>query len=143
MERGSRPTPHTWTCGSGARLNRLGVASATTPSALDASKLDAEQDKDLKRRKSRIEKNYKDAYAPKVMPEHQQMADDLKRKSGKDYGRTFYQDVFAHHQEAIKTIDDYLPKARDATIKQMAEKMKATQAREIAELQQKVDKLGS
>ena len=40
-------------------------------------------------------------------------------------------------------IDDYLPKAKNAMLKQMAETMKADQTKEIAEFRQKVAKLGA
>lgn len=109
----------------------------------DAKKLDAAQDKELDHMVTMLEKDFKDAYAPKVMPEHQAMADELKAKSGKEYDRAFYQNMIKHHQEAIKMVDDYLPKARNAMLKQMAEKMKADQTREISEFEKKVAKLGA
>lgn len=113
------------------------------PAVADATKLDTTQDQELDHMVSMLEKDFKDPYAPKVMPEHQAMADALKSKSGKEYDRTFYQDIIKHHQEALKMIDDYLPKAKNAMIKQMAEKMKADQAKEIADFQQKVSRLGA
>jgi uncharacterized protein (DUF305 family) len=119
--------------------DRKDVGSA----AADAAKLDAAQDKELDEMVTMLEKDFKDPYAPKVMSEHQAMADELKAKSGKDYERTFYQDIIKHHQEAIKMIDDYLPKAKNPTLKQMAEKMKAAQTKEVADFQQKVAKLGA
>lgn len=109
----------------------------------DATKMDAAQDKELDHMVTMLEKDFKDPYAPKVMPEHQAMADELKPKTGKDYERTFYQDVIKHHQEAVKMIDDYLPKAKNAMLKQMAEEMKAAQTKEIGEFQGKVAKLGA
>jgi uncharacterized protein (DUF305 family) len=119
--------------------DRKDVGSA----AADAKKLDAEQDPQLDHMVTMLEKDFKDPYAPKVMPEHQAMADDLKTKSGKDYERTFYQDIIKHHQGAIKMIDDYLPKAKNAMLKQMAEQMKAVQTKQIADYQQKLAKLGA
>jgi uncharacterized protein (DUF305 family) len=111
--------------------------------AADAAKMDAAQDKELDHMVTMLEKDFKDPYAPKVMPEHQTMADELKAKSGKDYERTFYQDIIKHHQEATKMVDDYLPKAKNTMLKQMAEKMKADQTKEIAEFQQKLAKLAA
>jgi len=40
-------------------------------------------------------------------------------------------------------IDDYLPKAKNAMLKRMAEKMKTDQTREIGEFERKVAKLGA
>lgn len=111
--------------------------------AADATKLDTKQDQELDHMVSMLEKDFKDPYAPKVMPEHQAMADSLKAKTGKEYDRTFYQDIIKHHQEAIKMIDDYLPKAKNTMLKQMAEQMKADQTKEIADFQQKVSRLGA
>ena len=109
----------------------------------DAKKLDAAQDVELDHMVTMLEKDFKDPYAPKVIPEHQAMADALKGKSGKEYDRTFYTNIIKHHQEAIAMIDGYLPKAKSAMLKQMAEKMKSDQAKEIADFQQKVAKLGA
>jgi uncharacterized protein (DUF305 family) len=111
--------------------------------AADAAKLDAAQRKQVAQMETLLEKDYKDRYVPKVMPEHQAMADDLKTKSGKEYERTFYQDIIKHHQEAITMIDAYLPRAKNPMAKQMAEKMKAVQTTQIAEYQQKLAKLGA
>ena len=70
------------------------------------------------------------------------MAVSLKPMSGKGYERTFYEDIVKHHTEAIAMIDGYLPNAKSAEVKAMAEKMKADQAREIADFQQKIAKIG-
>ena len=109
----------------------------------DATKLDVAQDAELDHMVTMLEKDFKDAYSPKVSPAHQAMADALKSKTGKEYDRTFYQNVIKHHQEAITMVDGYLPNAKNAMLKQMAEKMKADQTREIADYQRKVASLGS
>jgi uncharacterized protein (DUF305 family) len=117
--------------------DRKGVGTA----AADAAKLDAAQGKEIDHMVTMLKKDYKDPYTPKVMPEHQAMADALEGKTGKEYERAFYQDIIKHHQEAIKMIDGYLPKAKNPMVKQMAEKMKADQTKEIADFQRKVDSL--
>ena len=109
----------------------------------DATKLDAAQDMELDHMVTMLEKDFKDAYSPKVSPAHQAMADALKSKTGKEYNRTFYQNIIQHHQEAIKMVDGYLPNSKNAMLKQMAEKMKADQSKEIADFQKKVTALGS
>ena len=108
----------------------------------DATKLDVAQDAELDHMVTMLEKDFKDSYSPKVSPAHQAMADALKSKTGKEYDRTFYQNVIKHHQEAIKMVDGYLPNAKNAMLKQMAEKMKADQTREIADYQRKVASIG-
>ncbi len=117
---------------------RSGIGSARA----DATTLDKAQDAELDRMMTMLEKTYKDPYAPKVMPEHQAMATALKPMNGKGYERAFYEDIVKHHTEAISMIDDYVPKARSADVKAMAEKMKADQSREIVDFQQKLAKLG-
>ncbi|MEO7714008.1 MAG: DUF305 domain-containing protein [Gemmatimonadaceae bacterium] len=109
----------------------------------DATKLDAAQDMELDHMVTMLEKDFKDAYSPKVLPAHQAMAEALKSKTGKAYDRTFYQNIIQHHEEAIKMVDGYLPNAKNAMLKQMAEKMKADQTKEIADFQKKVTALGS
>jgi len=106
--------------------------------AADAEKLDTKQDGELDKMVTMLEKTYKDAYAPKVMPDNQAMADDLKGKTGTDYDRAFYQNVIKHHGQAVQMVDEYLPKAKSPVVKKMAEMMKADQSREITEFQQKL-----
>lgn len=104
----------------------------------DANKLVAKQDAELDKMMTMLEKSYKDPYAAKVMPDNQAMADDLKTKTGTEYDRAFYQNVIKHHGEAIKMVDAYLPNAKSAAVKKMAEKIKADQTKEIAEFQKKL-----
>jgi uncharacterized protein (DUF305 family) len=110
---------------------------AATIVRADGRKLEAKQDTELKSMVTRLEQQFKDPYAPKIMPSNQAMLDGLSAKSGADFGRTFYQNVVKHHQEAIVMIEEFLPKMKDATIKALAERMKQDQSREIAEFQQK------
>jgi uncharacterized protein (DUF305 family) len=109
--------------------------------AADADKIDAAQDKELDRMMTMLEKDFKDAYAPKVMPDNQAMADKMKGMKGTEYERAFYENTITHHQAAVKMVDEYLPKGKSAAIKQMAEKIKADQAKEIAEFQKKIGRL--
>ena len=103
----------------------------------DAAKLDTKQDAELDKMQTMLEKEFKDPYTPKVTADNQAMVDELRGKSGAEYDRTFYQNVVKHHQGAITMINDYLPKARKAMLKQMAVKMKSDQTKEIAEFQKK------
>ncbi len=116
---------------------RKDVGSAAT----DANKIDAAQDKELDRMMTMLEKDFKDAYAPKVMPDNQAMADKMKGMKGTEYERAFYENTITHHQAAVKMVDEYLPKGKNAAIKQMAEKIKADQKKEIAEFQKKIGRL--
>ena len=104
----------------------------------DAAKMDKKQDAELEKMVTMLDQLYKDAYTPMVMPDNQRMVDELNGKSGADYSRTFLKNLIAHHQQAIKMIDDYLPKAKNAQVKSMAEKMKTDQAKEITAFQKKL-----
>ena len=109
----------------------------------DGRTLDTKQDAELDRMVTMLEKDFKDPYSPKVLPEHQAVHDALEAKKGKEFDRMFYQSVIAHHQQALTMIDGYLPKAKNPAIRKMAETMKADQAREIRDFQQKLSKLGA
>lgn len=115
----------------------IGTASA------DAKKLDTEQDAGLDTMTTILEQTYKDPYAPKIIPSNQAMLDSLTPKQGRNYERTFYENVIKHHQEALSMIDAYLPNATNASVKQMAERMRAAQSRQIDEFRRKVAALGS
>lgn len=107
----------------------------------DAKKLDATQDEELDRMSTMLQSYYQDKYTPKVSSSNQAMIDALKRKSGKNYDRTFYENIVKHHEEAIRMIDAYLPKAKKPAVKAMGEKMKTDQTSEIVQFKQKIAKL--
>jgi uncharacterized protein (DUF305 family) len=116
-------------------------ATQNLSSKPDAKKLDQKQDDELDRMKAMLQQQFNDSYEPKVMPDDQKMVDDLKTLKGKAYDKRFYEHVVMHHQQAIKVIDEYLPKGKMADVKSMAEKMKADQTKEIAEFQKKIASL--
>jgi uncharacterized protein (DUF305 family) len=107
----------------------------------DARELDKKQNAEIAKMTAILDRQYKDAYTPKVLPDNQQMVDELKGKSGKDFSRAFLSTVIMHHQEAIKMIDAYLPTAKNPEVKSMAEKMKADQTKEIAAFQKELTAL--
>ena len=107
----------------------------------EAKKLDQEQDDELDRMKNALRGEFNVAsYTPKAMPEHQAMADSLGKLSGAAYDRQFREDVIKHHQEAIAMIDSYMPRLTHADVKTMAERMRATQMREINMFKQQLAK---
>ncbi|MES2304628.1 MAG: DUF305 domain-containing protein [Gemmatimonadota bacterium] len=109
----------------------------TAASRNDAGKMDAQQDEELKKMVTMLDKDYKDPYEPKVVRAHGAMLDTLLTKSGSAYASTFYRLVIQHHREALTLIDAYLPKATRPDLKAMAEQMKRDQTREIAEFTSK------
>ena len=106
-----------------------------------ATKLDTKQDKELDQIVTMLERDFKDQYSPKTTPDNKRMADELTTKTGADFDKAFLEHIIMHHQQAIKMVDEYLPKAKNATVKQMAETIKADQTREISELRQRVTRI--
>lgn len=105
-----------------------------------AERLDTEQDAEMDQMMTMLEKTFKDPYSPKITLDNQAMADQLKGKTGKAYDQTFLTNVIAHHEQALKMIDAYLPTAKNADVKAMAQKMKDMQSKEITEFKANVDK---
>ena len=85
-----------------------------------------------------LQSMYGETAMPMVMPEHKAMNDSLSTKTGAEYDRTFYRNLITHHREAIKMVNDMMPRMTKADIKQMAEKMKADQQKEITAFERKV-----
>lgn len=111
------------------------------PASADAERIDTKQDGELDDMMTMLEKTFKDAYAAKVTSDNKSMADELNGKTGLAYDRAFYANTIKHHQEAVTMIDAYLPTAKSAAVKQMAEKMKADQTKEIVEFQKKLSQM--
>jgi uncharacterized protein (DUF305 family) len=105
-----------------------------------AKRLDSEQDAEMDKMSTMLEQTFKDPYAPKITAANQTLVDALKGKTGADYDHVFLTNVIAHHQESVAMIDAYLATAKDSTVKAMAETMKATKTKEIAELQKRLAK---
>lgn len=80
-------------------------------------------------------------HKPMMMARNKAQLDSLTAKTGKEYDRYFLQTAIAHHQEGISMIDEFLSKMKDAKAKQMAERMKTEQQKEIRELQGKLKAL--
>jgi uncharacterized protein (DUF305 family) len=115
------------------------MTKASTPAAQgDAHKLHTKQAEEQKQMLGMVQTSYGETVTPMVMPSNKAMNDSLQSKTGAEYDRTFYANVVAHHREGIKMIDDMMPKLTKPDVKQMAEKMKADQQKEIAEFQRKM-----
>lgn len=111
-------------------------ASSATAKA-DAKKLHDKQRQERDSMVAMIKMVYNDTIMPMVMPSAKAMNDSLQQKTGAAYDRDMYRHVIMHHQEAVKMVDDFLPRLKRAEVRQMAEKMRADQQREIQEFQRK------
>ena len=111
-------------------------ATSATAKA-DAQKLIDTQGRERDSMLAMIKRDYNETHMAMPMQSAKTMAADLQRKSGAAYDRAMYGHVIMHHQEAIKMIDDFLPRLTKAPVRQMAEKMREDQQREIQEFQRK------
>lgn len=84
-----------------------------------------------------IRQHYQEQHQPRAMPKNVAQADTLAQKSGTDYDRTFYRMVIEHHREGIGMIDQHMAHLADPGVRQMAERMKADQQKEIADFEKK------
>ena len=85
----------------------------------------------------KIQALYQEQHQPKAMAKNVAQADSLAKLSGPEYDRTFYRMVIEHHREGVAMIDQHLPHLTDPQVKQMAERMKAEQQKEIADFEKK------
>lgn len=103
----------------------------------DAHKLHTKQLDEQKKMVDMVQASYGESLTPMVMGSAKAMVDDLQAKSGADYDRAFYRTIVAHHREAVKMVDDFRGRLTRADVKQMAERMKTDQQKEIAEFERK------
>lgn len=109
----------------------------TSQSQADAGKIDAKQDRELEQMVKMLEANYQDPYEPKVAPADLAVVQSVEATPGPAYAPAFYRAVVAHHRRAIMMVDEYLPKAKRADVKAMAEQMKKDQLAKIQEFERK------
>ena len=103
----------------------------------DAHRLHTKQLDEQKRMLGMVQSSYSEAVTPMAMGSNKTMVDQLNSKSGAEYDRAFYSTVVAHHREGIKMVDDFLGRLTKPDVKQMAERMKADQQKEITEFEAK------
>lgn len=104
----------------------------------DAHQLHTKQEQDQQRMLAMIRTQYGDSMTPMIMPSNRAMIDSLAGKSGASYDTTFYRNVIAHHEEGVRMTDQHLGHLSKPDVRQMAERMKTEQQREIAEFRRKV-----
>lgn len=111
------------------------AASATAKE--DATKLHHKQQSERDQMLGMLRQQYQDTHTPSVMPSNQSMTADLQRQSGAAFDRAMYQHVIMHHREGIQMIDQFLPRLTKPEVRQMAQKMREDQTREITEFERK------
>ena len=103
----------------------------------DAQKLREKQDKEQSRMLTMLSRQYSDSVTPMIMPSNRTMMDSvLGAPQGAEADRVFYRQVIAHHREGIHHSEMHLPHLT-GEVKQMAERMRTEQQREITEFERK------
>ena len=110
-------------------------ASETTKT--DAHKLHEKQASERDQMVNMIQTSYAESYMVMPMAKNLAQADSLSQMAGAEHDKTFYRMVVAHHREGIQMVDQFLSRLTKADVRQMAEKMKSDQQREIQELEPK------
>ena len=104
----------------------------------DAKKVHDKQHQEQERMIAMLQSSYNETKQPMIMPSNKPMVDDLKNSQpGAAYDKKMYEHVIMHHEEGIKMINDLLPRLTKPDVRQMAEKMKADQQKEIEEFRRK------
>lgn len=115
------------------------MTKGSTPAVQgDAHKMHTAQMDEQNKMIGMLKTNYGETTMPMLMPSNKSMMEMMQTKTGAGYDRAFYESVIAHHGQAIKMVDDMMPKLTNAEVKKMAQQMKADQVKEIAELKKKV-----
>lgn len=104
----------------------------------DARQMGEKQSGEQREMVAMLQRDFGVSHQPQVTPDNRAMADSLSPKSGADYDMTFQMNVIAHHREGIAMIDQHLSHLTNPQVRQMAERMKGDQQREIQELESKM-----
>ena len=118
-------------------LNGAPDKAASATAKADARKLIEKQGPERDSMVAMIKRDYNETHMAMAMQSAKTMAAELQQKSGAAYDRDMYGHIIMHHQEGVKMVDDFLPRLTKAPVRQMAEKMRADQQREIQEFQRK------
>lgn len=103
----------------------------------DATKLGQKQQAEQQQMLSMLSRQYQDSIRPMILPSNRAMIDSMTRTpKGAEADRVYYRQVIAHHREGIHHAEMHLPHLT-GEVKQMAERMRTEQQREIREFERK------
>ena len=108
---------------------------------MDAREMSQKQRAEQKKMIGMLKTDYGEDKMPMIMPSNAAMISEVASKAGKDLDKTFREKVIAHHEEALKMVDDYMPKFTKPAVRTMAAKMKADQLKEIADLKSELKEM--
>ena len=120
-------------------LTLISHAAAEQASSQEARRaaqyIDLRHDVERDRLRRLLRREFRDTLMPPVQPRGQSVADSLALLSGTEYDRAFREWVLAHHREAVRMIDGYLPRLRRPGVTSLAQEIRENQLREIRELE--------
>lgn len=112
-----------------AQATQKGSAEVKSSAAQMGEKQQAEQQEMLS-----LLQNEGVSHQPSVTPGNQAMTDSLaKLPAGADFDMAFHMMVIDHHREGIAMVDRYLPQLTNPQVRQIAERTKADQQRDLQE----------
>jgi predicted outer membrane protein len=114
-----------------AAIERAGGAKTRNAARYVDLRHDVERD----RIRRILRREFRDSSAAQPLPEHSAAGDSLALLSGREYDRAFQEWVIAHHREALRMIETYLPRLRRSDVKALARDIRENQLREITELE--------
>lgn len=103
-----------------------------------ADEIHHKQHDEVRQLTAMLERDFGERYQPTVTPDNQQMVERVRQAQGAASDRTFYETTIAHHAEGVRMMAEQLPHLANPEIRQMAERMRDDQQREIGELRQKL-----
>lgn len=111
----------------------------TFPSKADAQKIDQRLDDQSDRIRTALKTIYNDSYAPEPRATARSLADSLSKLTGPHYDQTFRKWFIEYDRLTILSIDRAMPKMTNATVKALAQKMRASANAEMTTLQAEVN----
>lgn len=112
-------------------------AKLSATARADAEKMTTKQKGEQEHMLQMLRSDYHDSITPSMMASNRAMMQTVASAGASEADRVFYQQVIAHHREAIQMVDRLHPHLTGMA-KQMAEKARTDQQREIAELEKKM-----
>ena len=107
------------------------IGAARSATQKDAQSLVTREEADQKELAGLLKDQYDEELQPVVKPEHSAMRAELLVTAGDAYDRAFYRYSTTLQREAIALIDASLPRLTDASVRQVAERMRRELQREL------------
>ena len=121
-------------------ISHTAARNAADPAARkQAGLVDVRHDTEKDRLRALLRTEFADSTEAVVLPEHQAVADSLARHTAGAYSRAFRDRVILLDREAVAQVDTFLPHAKRPRVRQLAQDIRATRLREIADLQRSAE----